>query len=195
MNSVLNTIGAALTGVTTLYHATDGLSALTTEGARRLAVAEKALPVPDFKVEDMAGVMQSLRPQGNETVLVEFIYTTCPTICQTAGGDFEALRDEIAQRDTKVRMLSISFDPANDTLDALAGYAELHRATGEPWTVARVSPDSRKGILDFFHVIVIPDEWGGYQHNAAVLLIKPDGRFSGVFDTWAISQIAEEVAR
>jgi protein SCO1/2 len=195
MISIPLTIGAALLGLTGLYHATDGLQAFTAEGARRVAVAKHRPYVPDITFEDMTGTSQSLRPQSGETVLVEFIYTTCPTICQTAGGDFAQLRDALVQTRENVRMISVSFNPANDTLAALGDYAELHTASGSPWTVARVDVAQRAQVLDFFNVTVIPDEWGGFQHNTAVLLIEPDGRHTGVFDTDALAQIACAVVK
>jgi protein SCO1/2 len=193
MTSVPLTIGAALLGVAGLYQATDGLTAFTAEGARRVAVATHQPIAPDIMFEDMNGTAQSLRPQSGETVLVEFIYTTCPTVCQTAGGEFAQLRDELTASGTPVRMMSVSFDPEHDSLEALKNYADLHTASGTPWTVARVGADQRDQILDFFNVTVIADEWGGFQHNTAVLLIAPDGRHTGVFDTDAITQIADAV--
>lgn len=195
MTSVTLTFGAALLGVATLYHATDGLTAFTAEGARRVAVAKHQPLVPDITFEDMRGVQQSLRPQSDETVLVEFIYTTCPTICQVAGGDFADLRDTLVQDGKNVRLMSISFDPLNDTYAAMSDYADLHTATGTPWTVARVAKAQRAQILDFFNVTVIPDGWGGFQHNTAVLLIDSDGHHTGVFDTDAITQIANAVPK
>lgn len=195
MTSIPLTLGAALLGVTTLYQATDGLSAFTAEGARRVSVEKHRPLVPNFSVEDMIGEDQYLRPQEDETVLVEFIYTTCPTICQVAGGDFAELRNALVQSGKHVRLISISFDPVNDTYEAPGDYAELHTATGSPWTVARVSNEQRTQVLDFFNVTVIPDEWGGFQHNTAVLMIDPDGRHSGVFDTGAIAQITNAVSQ
>lgn len=195
MTSVSLTIGAALLGVTVLYTATDGLTAFTAEGARRVSVAKHRPLVPDLSFKDMHGRDQFLRPQAYETVLIEFIYTSCPTICQTAGGEFAELRDKLVQTGKNVRLMSISFDPENDTDQALGDYAELHTATGTPWTVARMKTDQRTEVLDFFNVTVIPDGWGGFQHNAAVLVIDPDGHHTGVFDTGAITQIANAVSK
>ena len=179
MKAVILTLGAALMGAASLFHATDGLRAFTAEGARRVAVAETQPIVPDFLVENMSGVVEPLRPKADEIVLVEFIYTTCPTICQTAGGEFSQLRDALAKKGLTARMLSVSFDPETDDLEAMQGYAALHGASGDPWTVARLPMDDLTTVLKFFRVTVIPDDWGGYQHNTAVLLINGHGRLAG----------------
>ena len=194
-SALISAVGAAVIGGASLYHATDGLQAFTAEGARRVIVAETQPPVPEFMVEDMSGAQQSLRPHSDEIVLIEFIYTTCPTICQTSGGEFAELRDALSGKGAEVRMLSISFDPEVDDLEALCDYAELHTATGNPWSVARLSADDLDRVLDFFRVTVIPDNWGGYQHNTAVLLINGDGNLAGIYDTIAIDQIVEAVDR
>lgn len=190
MRGAVYTIGAALLGLAALWQATDGLRAITAEGARRVAVADNPRPVPPLPVETMTG--QWVVPaQG--PALVEFIYTTCPTICQVSGGDFAELRDHLAGAGLSVPMYSISFDPKQDDLEAMQNYADLHTATGDPWTVARPRLNDLPELLRSFDVTVIPDNWGGYEHNIAVLLIDTKGRFAGAFDTRAFDQITQAI--
>ena len=190
MRGAVYTVGAALLGLAALWLATDGLRAVTAEGARRVAVADNPRPVPRLPVETMAGewVVPAQGP-----ALVEFIYTTCPTICQASGGDFAELRDHLARAGLSVPMYSISFDPAQDDLGAMRNYADLHSATGDPWTIARPRLNDLSVLLRTFDVTVIPDNWGGYEHNIAVLLIDAEGRFTGAFDTRAFDQITQAV--
>ena len=190
MRGAIYTIGAALVGCAALWQATDGARAITAEGARRVAVADTPRLVPPIVVETMAGA--SVVP-AEGPALVEFIYTTCPTICQVLGGDFAELRDHLAAEDLSVPMFSISFDPKNDDLQAMRTYAGLHTATGDPWTIARPHLDDLPALLRTFDVTVIPDNWGGYEHNIAVLLIDGDGRFAGAFDTRAFAEIIHAV--
>lgn len=191
MHGAFYTTGAALLGLATLWQATDGGRAITAEGARRVAVAETPRRVPRFPVETMHGAWEE--PGAAGPTLVEFIYTTCPTICQASGGDFAELRDHLANRGLRVPMYSISFDPEQDDAEAMQTYAEMHTATGDPWTVARPRIENLSMVLRSFDVTVIPDKWGGYEHNIAVLLIDGQGRFAGAFDTRAFDQIAAAV--
>lgn len=191
MRSAIYTIGAALLGLTALWHATDGARAITAEGARRVGVADNPRPVPRFWVETMHGAWEE--PGAAGATLIEFIYTTCPTICQVSGGDFAELRDHLAGQGLRVPMYSISFDPEQDDIEAMQNYAELHTATGDPWTVARPRMQDLSKLLRSFEVTVIPDNWGGYEHNVAVLLVDGEGRFAGAFDTRAFDQIAAAV--
>lgn len=191
MRAALHTLGSALLGGAVIWLSTDGGRAITTESARRLQIAENPRPVPPIRLQGMNGDWLSLPGEG--PALVEFIYTTCPTICQISGGDFAGLRDHLADAGLSPPMYSISFDPETDDLPALQAYAERHGATGSPWAVSRPEPADLPALLDLFRVTVIPDDWGGYQHNIAVLLIDAEGRFSGAFDTRAFEQIAEAV--
>ena len=99
------------------------------------------------------------------------------------------------QSGKNIRMISVSFDTRNDTLEALSDYAELHTASGGPWVVARVGAEQRETVQWVFNVIVIPEVWRGFQHNTAVLGIDPDGCQSGVFDTDALGQITSVVIK
>ena len=191
MRCTLYTICAAVLGCAALWQATDGLRAITAEGARRVAIAHSPAPVPAIVLETMSGEMHPLGSSG--PTLIEFIYTTCPTICQTSGGDFAELRDHLQTSGLVVPMISVSFDPEQDSLDALRNYAELHNATGKPWTIARPQVADLPELLRTFRVTVVPDNWGGYEHNIAVLLIDGDGKFTGAFDTRAFDDITQAV--
>ncbi|MCQ0093134.1 SCO family protein [Roseovarius sp. M141] len=171
------------TGVGVLWHATDEGRALTTETARRINVAETLPRVPDAALETMTGAHLQLHPGPGQITAVEFIYTTCPTICQSAGADFARLRDAAAAIAPQLRLISLSFDPETDDPEHLAIYGNWHGADGDIWTVARPSRADLPGLLDSFGVTVIPDGWGGYIHNTAIHLLDDRGRLAAIVDT------------
>ncbi len=188
---------AALMGGGFLWQATDGLRAITAEEARRISVAENPRSVPETYLQAMDGAAIPLLPQKNETVLVEFIYTSCGDICQVAAFDFSEIRDQLALENADVRMISISFDPEQDTPEQLSYYGEAHNADGTLWTVARpvsLSEDQTlSDLLELFGVTVIANEWGGFEHNTAIHLIDENGQFSRVFDTDDVDQVVATV--
>ena len=67
-------------------------------------------------------------------------------ICQVAGGDFADLHDNLMQSGKNIRMISVSFDTRNDTLEALSDYAALHTASGDLWVVARAGAEQRETV-------------------------------------------------
>jgi len=186
-------LAVAAAGAAALWVATDGLAALTTEGARRLAAVRDAPVVPPHRVQTMDGGREVLPGGDGRVSLIEFIYTTCPTICQSAGADMAVLRDRIAAAGlgAQVRLVSVSFDPETDDVPQLASYGELHGADGSIWTIARPDPADLPELLDIFGVTVIADAYGGYEHNAAILLVGPDGRLRAILD---VDDVAGAVA-
>ncbi len=182
---------AVLVGISVLWTATDGFRAVTEEAARRLSAAENRPVLPRLVLEDMNGGPLRLGHEpgsADKITFVEFIYTSCATICQTSAGDYAALRDRIERSNLgdAVRLISISFDPLRDEPADLRQYAERHGADGSVWTVARAQPDDVALIARTFGLRVIPDGWGGYQHNAAIHLIDQRGRLAAIVDTDAV---------
>ncbi|MDC0657366.1 SCO family protein [Leisingera sp. SS27] len=185
----LPSVLAAVAGGGILWLATDGARAFTSEAARRLDVLQSPRKVPEVLLEDMASRQVPLLPQAGEVVLVEFIYTVCGDICQTAAADFAGIRDHLQAQGVQARLLSVSFDPERDTPEQMSIYGDAHEADGIMWTIARPSQKDLPGLLKLFDVTVIPDEWGGFQHNAAIHVINGDGRFSAVYDTDAVQAV------
>ncbi len=185
MQAVWASLFVTTIGSTVLWCATDGLQAITAEGARRVSVARDKPTVPDVALETMSGSTTDLVSGDGKFMLIEFIYTRCPTICQTAGADLARLRDrlEVEQLNHRIRILSISFDPRRDGIRELSSYGTASGADGEIWTVARPSPANLSNLLDAFGVVVIPDGAGGFEHNAALHIVNPSGQLISILDT------------
>tara|TARA_B100000315_G_C14508925_1_gene556016 strand:+ start:103 stop:423 length:321 start_codon:yes stop_codon:yes gene_type:complete len=98
--------------------------------------------------------------------------------------------------DKRFSLLSISFDPEHDTLDVLSSYADTFGADGSSWRMARVNDQAK---LDFLlrelGVVVIPDEFGGYQHNAAIHVIDRGGRVAYILDYDVSSEQIQQVVQ
>lgn len=184
----MRTLAAAflvtIMGCASLWYATDGLQAVTSEGKRRVSVARLQPAVPDVILETMSGSTTSLARGNGRFTLVEFIYTRCPTICRTAGTELARLRDRIQVQNLqeRIRILSVSFDPEHDGISELSSYGKTHGADGKVWTVARPSTTDLEKLLSAFGVMVIPDKFGGFEHNAALLIINPAGRLVSILD-------------
>jgi protein SCO1 len=188
----------ALVGGAALWQDTDGLRAFTTEGARRLSIIEQPRPVPDARLVDMRGQELTLADEIGRALVVEFIYTTCPTLCIALGESFAKLQDAIkaAGLADQVRLVSISFDLARDGPDALKEYAEAHGADGRLWIAVRPENEQAlQSLLKVFGVTVIPDGAGGFVHNAALHVIDRQGRLKAIFDIGEEAQALAAVRR
>ncbi len=69
----------------------------------------------------------------NEAVIVNFIYTTCTTICPLTSQVFAILQSRLEAHQLKAHLVSISIDPEQDTPAVLTEYAKRFHA-GPTWS-------------------------------------------------------------
>jgi protein SCO1/2 len=187
-------------GIGALDLATEGFRVVTSEGARELAIERTRPPVPDVALFDQDGRAFSLSAYRGHTVLVDFIYTRCPTICAFAGDNFQRVLGELGRSagDRSIDLLSVSFDAAHDDREALKLYADRFGALAPRWRIA--APADGRGLAELlktFGVVVIPDGLGGFVHSSAVYIVSGDGRLERILDADApdpISAASERVA-
>src|SRR5947199_10506162 len=71
---------------------TDGFRALTSEQARRNAIARAPHAIPDVALEDQDGRLFTLGEyRGRAPVVVDFVYTQCRSICTLSSAGFQRL--------------------------------------------------------------------------------------------------------
>lgn len=190
----------ALGGYASAAWLTHDFQVWTAEGARRLQVALRPVPAPAVRV-DGAGItaqpLAGLLADGRTVTVVDFVYTRCETVCLALGTVFQQLQLALKTDDAggRVKLLSISFDPANDGPPALASYSARMNADPSLWRFVRVPEAAENGrLLDAFEVVVVPRGRGDFEHNAALLVVDPQGRLRRVFD-YAEQQLALDYAR
>ena len=184
-------------GIGALSWATDGFRVVTTDGHRRLVVQRSPQPLPDVAMIDQNGQPFSLAGYSGKTVLVDFIYTRCPTICGVLGDDFRnVLRLARADTSSQIDLLSISFDPENDDRQALQHYGERYGASAPRWRVATtVDRHGLAELLRRFGVVVISDGIGGFVHTSAVYIVDARGRLARVLDSDEASTVLAAALR
>lgn len=183
--TLVATIVVSLVATATFWWGTDGLAAYTAEAARREQVLRDPRPIPAVQLEDQNGHRFALADYRGRRVAVEFIYTRCPGVCRTLGTTFRQIRDAIESErpGDDLALLSVSFDPEHDDRAALKTWSEAHGADGRRWRVVRIADEEAlASLLEAFGVVVIPDEFGGYEHNAAIHLLERDGRLARIAD-------------
>ncbi|WP_233208448.1 hypothetical protein [Pollutimonas subterranea] len=82
-----------------------------------------------------------------------------------------------------MRLLTLSFDPFNDTPAVLAKHARSLGADASLWRSSTVvSPFDLEPMLKLFDIVIIPDGLGGYSHNAALFRIDERGKLIKAYD-------------
>ena len=172
-------------GTAALAWETDGFRVVTSTGAREFEIERTPPPLPDVRLVDQDGNAFSFNTYKGKPVLVDFIYTRCPTLCGALGEDFhqvQALSDG-AGLGAPLDLLSISFDPQNDDREALKLYGARFGATAPRWRIAVPgNAADLAALLKTFGVVVIPDGMGGFTHNGAIYVVNAQGRLARILD-------------
>jgi protein SCO1 len=66
-------------------------------------------------------------------VLLDFIYTTCTTICPVMSQTFAEVQRRLGPDAVKIKMVSVSIDPEEDTPERMTEYAKRFHA-GAQWS-------------------------------------------------------------
>lgn len=159
----------------------------TAEGARRWQVQQAPVAAPLITVRTPTQGLQPLAMRladGHHITVMALFYTRCPSICVALGSTLQQMQQALQQApDGAVQLLSVSFDPAHDGPDALLAYSRQMRADPAYWQFATpVDAAALRSLLTPFGVVVIADGQGGFDHNAALLVINRQGQLVRIFD-------------
>jgi cytochrome oxidase Cu insertion factor (SCO1/SenC/PrrC family) len=92
--------------------------------------------IPDLELLDQNGRKIHFYTDlvKGQTVVINFIFTTCTTICPPLGATFARVQKELGEKVGRdVRFISISVDPATDTPERLKAWGAKFHA-GDGWT-------------------------------------------------------------
>lgn len=118
-----------------------------------------SIAIPDVAVLNQRGEAARINTDviANHVVVVNFIFTTCGTICPPMGANFGRLEKLLEERgESRVQLVSISIDPQTDTPERLREWAGRFHA-GSQWTLLTGSKRSIEQILRAFGVFT-PDK-------------------------------------
>lgn len=121
--------------------------------------------VPDVTLINQDGDKVRLKSllETDHPVVVDFIYGTCTTICPVLSAGFLNLQRKVAASGGKVKLISITIDPENDTPMIMKEYLQRYRA--QPgWdflTGSRADIDTVMRAFDAY----IPDKMSHYPIN------------------------------
>jgi len=188
-----------------------GIIAAPNPNQSPLAVNENFAQVgneaPDFSLVNQDGKRISLKDFRGKALAVTFIYAKCPLpdYCIRMSTNFSDLANQVAANadlKEKIRLLSISFDPANDTPEKLRSYGIGYLgndpgAKFDVWQLAVGKDAEVRKIADFFGLRYQIDEQDKAQinHNLRTIVITPDGKVSKILpgNEWTPSVLLREL--
>jgi protein SCO1/2 len=138
--------------------------------------------VPDFAMTGQDGKTSRLSDLRGKVIVLTFIYTRCPMpdFCPLMDRKFSELSqrlDAFPKRAKDIRLISLSFDPENDTPDVLRKHAAIRGATPPLWSYAVASHEELARIAPRLGLFFGPDG-KEIAHNLCTAIVDPAGRLA-----------------
>lgn len=140
-------------------------------GDDQVTEIEGGLDIPDVPVRTQDGEEKQFYSDLVEgrTVAMNFVFTTCTTICPPMGANFGRLQDELGARlGDDVHLISVSVDPTTDTPQRLRAWGETFGAR-PGWTLVTGDQQQVERLLKALEVFT-----ADINDHAPVVLIGND---------------------
>jgi cytochrome oxidase Cu insertion factor (SCO1/SenC/PrrC family) len=125
----------------------------------------------------------------NEVALVSFVYLSCPDSCPTATATLAALDAKLAERPAlgrRVKLVTVSFDPARDTPERMAALRRGLSPRGRWLFATAASGNALQPVLDDFGQDAMPLTDAAAERIAHVLkvfLVDGQGQVRNIYST------------
>jgi protein SCO1/2 len=141
--------------------------------------------IPQFTYLNEDSIQVTNQNYKDKMWLVEFFFTSCPTICPIMKKQLLRLHQETsAELKKELQLLSFSIDPIIDSPSKLRAYRESHKLPKKNWELltGNEAETHRLGI-EHFLVYAGKDSLsdGGYAHSGAFTLVDAHGYVRGVY--------------
>lgn len=140
-------------------------------------------PVADFEFTGHRGAKLTPRSLAGQVWIADFIFTRCTSVCPLITARMTALQRRIAH--PGLRFVSFSVDPANDTPQALAAYAEKWNPEEERWLLLATRSPEIEQFARQMRVVVAADADPNnpIMHTNLFMLVDGQGRVRGVYNS------------
>ncbi len=156
----------------------DDLVYITLNGERRR--------VPEFSFVNQDSLIISNKDYEGKVYVIDFFFTTCPTICPLMSRNLVELQNEFREFEN-FGVASFTINPLHDTPRVLKEYAESYGITDMDWHL--LTGDSQE-ILDLanigFNIYAAADSDvpGGFEHSGLFALVDKEGYLRSRLDSF-----------
>ena len=162
--------------------------------------------VPEFALTDQDGKRLSTKDLRGKAWAITFIYARCPLpdYCIKMSTNFSDAALQIMNSDLKdkMRLVSVSFDPENDTPEKLRSYGQGYlgkdaKPDFSVWQLAVGNDKEVRSIADFFGLRYETDQNDKTQinHSLRTAVISPAGKVTKIFggNDWTPNDLIKEL--
>lgn len=156
--------------------------------------------VKDFTFTNQMGQKVSLKDLPGKILLVNFFFTSCPSICPRMMANLEKVQQAYIKNDTLLQLISLTVDPERDSSEQLRMYGVKHGINPDNWWL--VTGD-KKDIYDWARneaFVSVTQGDGGpddFIHTEKLVLLDKDRHIRGYYDgldSNAVRRCANDIA-
>ncbi|MBG7630608.1 MAG: SCO family protein [Bacteroidetes bacterium] len=144
----------------------------------------KIATVPNFDFTNQDGELISNEFYENKVWVVEFFFTTCPTICPRMNENMVKIQNEF-YANIDFGIASFSINPKFDTPEILKAYAKAHGATLKNWHFLTGDQEKIYELANTGFTLFAgenSDAEGGFEHSGMFALIDKEGNIRSRLD-------------
>lgn len=156
----------------------DKLAYITLDGKKR--------KVPDFSMLNQDSIVISNEDYNGKVYVIDFFFTTCPTICPIMSKNLVEIQDEFREFEN-FGVASFTINPQYDTPGVLKDYAERYGIIDMDWHL--LTGDSQQ-VYDLanigFNIYAAVDTTvpGGFEHSGLFALVDKEGYIRSRLDNF-----------
>jgi protein SCO1/2 len=133
--------------------------------------------VPSFSFTNQNGETITNKDYEDKVYVVEFFFTTCPTICPRMNRNLVQIQNTFSDF-KNFGVASFTINPEYDTQDVLKAYAENYGITNSNWHLMTGDKDVIFDLANIGFNIYAgenPNVEGGFEHSGNFALIDKNG--------------------
>ena len=133
--------------------------------------------VPNFEFTNQNGETISNKDYEGKVYVVEFFFTTCPTICPKMNLNLVKIQNEFSAF-KNFGVASFTINPDYDTVRVLKDYAETYHITNPNWHLLTGAKDEIYNLAKtgfFIYAAENDAVAGGFEHSGNFALVDKNG--------------------
>jgi protein SCO1/2 len=137
----------------------------------------------DFRFTSQSGRLVTQREVAESGLYVaNFFYTACPGACPRMNSQMARVQERF-RKDSRVKLVSFTVNPAQDSAAVLERYAEQYGAIAGKWFFLTGDKTALyRLITDEFQLAAPQGQAPGIEHSQNLYLVDRNRRVRGIYD-------------
>ena len=140
--------------------------------------------VPEFSFTNQNQKTITNKSYHNKVYIVEFFFTTCPSICPIMNQNMVKIQDQFFGN-PNLGIASLTIDPITDTPEVLKEYAIQYKITNPNWNLLTGNKETIYKFANSGFNLYVGENTeveGGFEHSGFFALVDKEGNIRSRYD-------------